>query len=159
MRNTSPIQRSNLSATLPICSYPLVDSFWRSKECPNCWRWAPKLGIIWSKSNYFCDTVDSLLPPPPYAKSLSKAVLFRTAAGISYRKLPLLKHGLIQLGKGGVLPGPINEGLISGWSLAPDWKKRFSLTYIAVLTKTLFELTRFFKLQNVVKNRIHLNKD
>ena len=35
-------------------------------------------------------------------------------------------------------------------------KKRFSITYIAVQTKKLFELTRFFKLQNVVKSRIHL---
>ena len=33
----------------------------------------------------------------------------------------------------------------------------FETVYIAVLIKVPFEFTRFFKLQNIVKNRIHFN--
>ena len=36
-------------------------------------------------------------------------------------------------------------------------KKCFKTSYIAVLIKILLEFDRFFKLQNVVKGRIHFN--
>ena len=65
--------------------------------------------------------------------------------------------GLYNLVRG--FTGDYKRGPYIRVELNTGLKKRFSLTYIAVLTKTLFELTRFFKLQNVVKNRIHLNKD
>ena len=109
--------------------------------------------ILWAPS--------SLPPPLPpsyrtYAKLLSKTVLFRTAVKISYRKLPLIKHGLIQLGKD--FTGAYKRGAyIRGELKTRLKKKRFNITYIAVLTKILFEWTRFFKLQNVVKNRIYFN--
>ena len=34
----------------------------------------------------------------------------------------------------------------------------FETVYIAVLIKVPFEFTHFFKLQNIVKNRIHFNR-
>ena len=67
-----------------------------------------------------------------------------------YRKLPL---------KGPVLIQPIKDirRLING-ALVTRLKRVSKTSYrLAELITILFKLTRFFKLQNVVKNRIHFN--